>query len=307
MKTVPPSGLNNYNYLQETWKKNGMTVFKDFLKWYNNKDVVPTLGELRKIIQFYRNKGIDMLKLGCTLPNLANICLHKSTKYKFYPFCENDKDLCEKIGEDMTGGPSIVFTRKAVVDGTFIRNSSIVCKLIVGIDASQLYPFSISQEMPTGLYTIWEFDTDMKKFKARNNRTCNYENMVMSFYQKTRLEYKIESFFTSGKQKKIDCFNVDGYCDHCKTVFEAKGCYYHFDFCQQARPSLTEQNIERGIKTRVMDDLRREYIKEKGFKVEEMWEFDWWENFKTNDKIKIHNRTHFPYKRPLSTDSLQQK
>ena len=199
MKTVPPSGLNNYNYLQETWKKNGMTVFKDFLKWYNSKDVVPTLGAMRKMIQFYRNKGIDMLKLGCTLRNLANICLHKSTIYKFYTFCENDKDLCEKIGEDMTGGPSIVFTRKAVVDGTFIRNSSIVCKSIVGIDASQLYPFSISQEMPTGLYTIWEFDTDMKKFKARNNRTRNYENMVMSFYQKTRLEYKIESFFTSGK------------------------------------------------------------------------------------------------------------
>ena len=52
-----------------------------------------------------------MLKLGCTLPYLANICLHKSANYKFYPFCESDKDLCEKIREDMTGGSSIVFTR----------------------------------------------------------------------------------------------------------------------------------------------------------------------------------------------------
>ena len=42
----------------------------------------------------------------------------------------------------MAGGPSIVFTRKSVVDETYIRNSSIVCKSIVGIDASQLYPFS---------------------------------------------------------------------------------------------------------------------------------------------------------------------
>ena len=116
LQTVPPSGLDNYNYLQETWKKNGMTVFKDFLKWYNNKDVVPTLEAMQKMIQFYHNKGIDMLNLGCTLPNLANICLHKSTKYKFYPFCESDKDLCEKTREDMTGGPSIVFTRKAVVE-----------------------------------------------------------------------------------------------------------------------------------------------------------------------------------------------
>ena len=44
----------------------------------------------------YHKKVIDMLKLGCTLPNLADVCLHKSTNYKFYPTCESDKDLCEK-------------------------------------------------------------------------------------------------------------------------------------------------------------------------------------------------------------------
>ena len=307
IKTVPPSGLDNYSYLQQTWQKNGMTVLKDFLQWYNNKDVVPTLEAMQKVIQFYHNKGIDMLKLGCTLPNLANICLHKSTNYKFDPFCESDKDLCEKIREDMTGGPSVVFTRKALVDDTYIRNSSNVCKSIVGIDASQFYPFSMCQDMPTGLDTRWKFDTDMQKFKATHNRTCNFENIVMSFYQESRPECKIESFFTSGKQKKIDCFNVDGFCDHCKIVFEAMGCYYHFCSCQETCPSSTEQDIERGNKKREMDEMRREYIQEKGYKVEEMWECEWWQNFKTNDKIKNHVRTHFPYKRPLSTDSLLAK
>ena len=202
IKTVPPSGLDNYNYLEETWKKNGMTVFKDFLKWYNNKDVVPTLEAMQKMSQFYHNKGIDMLKLGCTLPILANMCPHKSTNNKFYPFCESDKDLCEKIREDMMGGLSIVFTLKAVVDETYIKNSSNVCKSIVGIDASQLYPFSMCQDMPTGVYTRWEFDTEMQKFKARHNPTRNFENMVMFFCQESRPECKIESFFTFGKQKK---------------------------------------------------------------------------------------------------------
>ena len=79
-----------------------------------------------------------MLKPACTLPNLANICLHKSTDSKFYPFTESDKNLLEKILEDMVGGPSIVFNRKAVVDETFIRKSSNLCKSIVGIDASQV-------------------------------------------------------------------------------------------------------------------------------------------------------------------------
>ena len=94
-----------------------------------------------------------MFKLGCTLPNLANICQHKSTIYKSYPFCESDKCLCGKIREDLTGGPSIVFTRKSVFDETFIGNSTNVYKSIVGVDASQLYPYSMCQDMTTRLYT----------------------------------------------------------------------------------------------------------------------------------------------------------
>ena len=99
VRTVAPSRLDNYNYLRETWKKNGITVFKDFLQWYNKEDVVPTMGAMQKLIQFYHNKGIDMLKLGCTLKNLANICLPKSTNYKFFPFCESNKNLYEKKNE----------------------------------------------------------------------------------------------------------------------------------------------------------------------------------------------------------------
>ena len=57
IKTVLPSGLDNNNYLQETWQKNGITVFKDFLKWYNNKDVVPTLEAMQKMIHFIITRG----------------------------------------------------------------------------------------------------------------------------------------------------------------------------------------------------------------------------------------------------------
>ena len=60
-----------------------MQYFSDFLKWYNNKDIIPTLEAMQKMIEIYHNKGIDMLKLGCRLPNLANFCLHKSTDSKF--------------------------------------------------------------------------------------------------------------------------------------------------------------------------------------------------------------------------------
>ena len=76
-----------------------MSTFRKFLQWYNNKDVVPTLEYLQKTIEFYHDKGVDMLKLGCILPILANICLHKSTGHKLYPFFSSDNDLLEKYGK----------------------------------------------------------------------------------------------------------------------------------------------------------------------------------------------------------------
>ena len=228
LKEKPLSGKQNYTLLADLWKKEGMKTFRDFLRWYNIKDVVPTLTAMSKMIEFYHNRNIDILKRGCTLPNLANICLHKSTSSKFYPFVDSDKDLHEKVRSEMTGGPSIVFTRKAVVDKTFIRTSNNICKAIVGIDASQLYPFAMCQAMPTGLYTRWEFDSDLQKFKARQNKIRKFENMVISYYQTIRPDCTIESIYTTGKQKKIDWFSVDGFCGHCNTIFEALGCYYHF-------------------------------------------------------------------------------
>ena len=134
----PLTGIENYQYLQQIWKQEQMTSFKEFLRWYNKKDVVPTLEAMQKMIAFYHDKDIDMLKLGRTLPSLANICLHKSTVANFYPFTEVDKDLLEKIRVVVVGGPSIVFTRKAVVDESFIRKSTNPYKSIVGINASQL-------------------------------------------------------------------------------------------------------------------------------------------------------------------------
>ena len=266
-----------------------MSSFKDFLRWFNNKDVVPTLEAMQKMIAFYHDKDIDMLKLSCTLPNLANICLHKSTDAKFYPFTQGDKDLLEKVGEDVVGGPSIVFTHKAVVDKTFFRKSANICKSTVGIDASQLYPYSMCQPMPTGLSTRWDFDSDTIRFTPRQNKTRSFENMVLSYFQRTRPECGIESFFTTGRQKKIDCFSVDGFYSHCIIVFEGMGYFYHFCPCQELRSSLSEEDIQRGSKKRELDALRRHYIQEKGYKVIEMRECEWWNC--TNPAILLNNRS----------------
>ena len=74
---------------------------------------------MHKLIEFYLDGGIEILKLGWTQPNLANICPHKSTGYMYYPFFSGDSDSLEKLREAMTDGPSIVFTRKAVANEAF--------------------------------------------------------------------------------------------------------------------------------------------------------------------------------------------
>ena len=137
-----------------------------------------------------------MLNLGSTLPNIAEICLQKSTTAKFHPFTDRDKDLLEKILEDMVGGPSIAFTRKAVVDETFIRDSTNLCKSIVEFDASQFYLFSMCQAISTGLFKRWELDSESGKFKGRQNKTRKFVNIVMSYCQRVTPQCKAESFYT---------------------------------------------------------------------------------------------------------------
>ena len=142
-----------------------------------------------------------MLKLGCTLPNLVSICPHKSTVTKFHPFTEADKDLLEK-NRDVVGGPSLVVGSKAVVDETFILKSTNICKLILGIDASRLYTYSMCQPIPTGFYTRWDLDPQTSRFTSRRNKTRIFENMVMSYFQPTGPDIKIESVYTTGRQEK---------------------------------------------------------------------------------------------------------
>ena len=147
------------------------------------------------MIDFYHDKDIVMLKLGCTLPNLANICLHKSTDATFYPITEGDKDVSEKFREDVVGGPSNVFTRKAVDDENLNRKSAKIFKSFVGTDASQLYHYSMCQPMPTGLYMQWDFDSHLDKTRPVVLKIWS------SYFQRTRPEWEIESLFTTGRQK----------------------------------------------------------------------------------------------------------
>ena len=301
----PPQGKEqNYQDLREIWRRNHMETFQDFLKWYNNKDVVPTLEALQKMMQFYHQNGIDMLKLGSTLPNLANRILHSSTSLKFFPFNEEEKKFDDYIREWLTGGPSIIFTRYAKVGSSRIKNSSNICKTIVGIDASQLYPFSMMKDMPTGVYTKWELREDTGLFHPRRSKKNYLECIVLKYFQTQNPHCYIQSQFNQKSQKRIGAYLVDGFCSHCNTVFEVLGCYWHFCPCQEKK-RLPIDEIEKGLKRREYDECRRKFLLESGFKLCEIWECDWWKKVKNNvDGAGDYMKTTYPYQKPISENKL---
>ena len=81
---------------------------------------------------------------------------------------------------------------------------------------------------------------------------------------------------------------MDGYCDHCKTVFEVMGCYFHFCGCLESKwAAITdEKELKRLEKRRAFDQEKKDYLQEAGFQYCTTWECDWRHSVESNQSIK---------------------
>ncbi|KAK2158321.1 hypothetical protein NP493_1808g00009 [Ridgeia piscesae] len=61
----------DYTYYQRVWRDNNMKTMRDFLEWYNNRDVGPFLQAIAMQFDFYRQREIDMFKDGISVPGLT--------------------------------------------------------------------------------------------------------------------------------------------------------------------------------------------------------------------------------------------
>ena len=77
---------------------------------------------MQKVIDFYHNRGTNLLILECTLPMLANMCLHKSTNYTFHFFSKMTKICSKKKQEETSEGTSFVLIWNAIVDIIFKKS-----------------------------------------------------------------------------------------------------------------------------------------------------------------------------------------
>ena len=107
-------GISDDDYVrcQAVWCDNRMKSMRDFLVWYNNRDVVPFLEAIDKQFAFYKQQNIDMFKYGVIVPGLTLLYIfneHPSNTF-FTVFNQTNSDLHLLVKDNIVGGPASYFT-----------------------------------------------------------------------------------------------------------------------------------------------------------------------------------------------------
>ena len=156
------------------------------------------------MIAFYHDKTIDVLKLGCTMKNLANVCLHKPTDSNSIPSQREIKTFWKIIKKTpLVVHLSFIHAKRLFLKLLFERKFTNIFDFIVRIDASQLYHYSMGQPMLTGLYTRWDIDSQILRFIPRQNKTHSSENMVISHFQRLRSDIKMRACTIQADRRQL--------------------------------------------------------------------------------------------------------
>ncbi|GFO23695.1 hypothetical protein PoB_005020000 [Plakobranchus ocellatus] len=218
----------NYDYLCQVWRDNGMRNLRDLLVWYNNKDTRPFIEALEKQCEFYKTLGLDMLKDAVSVPGLTLRYLFKTMpqNHFFSLIREKDKDLHEELRKQIVGGPSIIFHRYHEKGITKLRGENgKAVQSLVGYDANSLYLWAISQDMST-------------EHPVRRRREKDFQPELIDKYGRLSREWlewvadkeniTIRTKFDS-KEKQLGNrrIRVDGWDARNNTVYQFHGCFFH--------------------------------------------------------------------------------
>jgi len=142
---------------------------------------------------------------------------------------EENKDLYEIAQKNITGGPSIIFTRYHKAGKTFIRNTSNKCKSLIGLDCNALYLSTFQGQQPNGLGARWDRNINtgnlVRKDMHPKWQHAEYEWLSWEEHQRG---ITIQHHFNGG-QVKVGSFVLDG-LGVCPTTgkllaFEMDGCW----------------------------------------------------------------------------------
>ena len=276
-------GISDADYArcQAVWHDNQMKTMRDFLVWYNNRDVIPFLQAIDKQFAFYCDRDIDMFKDGISVPGLSLLHLFNDLPNDTYftVFNRTNSDLHQLVKYNIVGGPAIIFHRHHEKGVTKIRGGGELCRAIVGYDANALYLWAIMQDMPTGWYTRRREENGFRPQQAQP-----YGQMVIQWLtresDRTGCTIRHQG---NGREKRIGKLPVDGWCAETRTAYQFHGCYFHG--CPKCHTDPEETNKLNGktmaellANTKAHTAYLRRHVK-----VVEMWECEWKEIRKEPD------------------------
>ena len=268
-------GISNDDYAlcQAVWRDNGMETLREYLIWYNNRDVTPFLDAISKQFAFYRDRDIDMFKDGISVPGLSLLHLFNDlpNDTNFVTFNRTNSDLHKLVKDNIVGGPAIIFHRYHEKNVTRIRGGGETCRSIVGYDANALYLWAIMQDMPTGWYT-----RRREENKFRPQQAQPYGQMAIQWLtresDRTGCTIRHQG---NGREKRIGKLPVDGWCAETRTAYQFHGCFWHGCPKCHTDPEETNPKNNKTMATLLADTKKHTTYLRRHVKVVEMWECDW--------------------------------
>ena len=268
-------GISNDDYArcQAVWRDNGMETLREYLIWYNNRDVTPFLDAIAKQFAFYRDRDIDMFKDGISVPGLSLLHLFNDlpNDTNFVTFNQTNSDLHELVKDNIVGGPAIIFHRYHEKDVTKIRGGEELCRKIEGYDANALYLWAIMQGMPTGWYTRRREENGFRPQQAQP-----YGQMAIQWLtresDRTGCTIRHQG---NGREKRIGKLPVDGWCAETRTAYQFHGCFWHGCPKCHTDPEETNPKNNKTMATLLADTKKHTTYLRRHVKVVEMWECDW--------------------------------
>ena len=226
----PNTGKQNYKELLEIWSTKKMKCLRDFLQHYNECDVDGFVTAVEKMIDFYFELNVDVLKDCISVPGAARRLMHNNLApgdYFSLPDQYN-KEVSELMRLNSTGGPSIIFNRYQSKNETFVRDGPEICQTIRAWDMNSMYLHAISKPMPTG-YMIRRQEKNGFKIEKQQKHLIAFEWLD---YQAQVNNIKIEHYLNSGGvEKHIPPFHIDGWSPPTPKnkgiCWEFFGCFFH--------------------------------------------------------------------------------
>ena len=99
-----------------------MKCFGDYVKYYNDLDVIGLVQGIEKMIDIKITEGMDMFKDSVSLPGLTQRYLFRNLGDDYFTFFnEENKHFYKELKKNITGGPSLVFCRYQEKGETLIK------------------------------------------------------------------------------------------------------------------------------------------------------------------------------------------